>query len=73
MYTHTQVFHPVSEFYSLKADDILLWKDTAKQVHEVLRRERGEHFEPCMKSAGLQRGADAGIEPLCFHKRQKRG
>jgi len=49
---HMQVFHPVLKSDSLEAGDILPWKGTLRQVHEVFRRECGEHFEACVKSAG---------------------
>lgn len=63
------VFHPALKFDSLEAEDILLWKGTLKQVHEVFRRERGKHFEASRRSAGLEHGADAGIKPLYFPRK----
>ena len=44
-------------------------REQAKQVHEGFRREHGEHFECCMRSAALQHGADAGMKPLYFHRK----
>lgn len=65
-----QVFHPALKSDSLEAEDILLWKGTLKQVHEVFRREHGEHFTPCMRSAGCSMEQMLESKPSAFTERQ---
>lgn len=63
--------------YFTQCCNLTVWKQKTsscrkaqkKQVHERFRREHGEHFEPCMRSAALQHGPDAGIKPLHFHRK----